>query len=110
LAFDTWYRWKDILDLAHLVLVGRPTVHGSGSQALRQLFEGRKAASAGALHDRPAGLWHALEIPPLAISSTRIRERLAAGRSLRGLVPLPVLQDFTPEDIRLLIHDEEPRH
>lgn len=109
-AFDTWHRWQDILGLAHLVLVGRPAVKGSGSRALRQAFDGCEAASARALHERPAGLWYALEIPPLAISSTRIRERLAAGRSLRGLVPAAVLEDFTPEDIRLLIHDEDPRH
>ncbi|HKY90940.1 MAG TPA: nicotinate-nucleotide adenylyltransferase [Nevskiaceae bacterium] len=106
--FHQWHRWRDIADLAHLVFVERPYEPPAPSPDLVALLRGRRAASVAELHARPAGLWMPATVPPLAISSTRVRGLLRAGRSVRGLVPQAVIDSFTTEDLSLLTHHEEP--
>jgi nicotinate-nucleotide adenylyltransferase len=104
----TWHRWRELFDLAHLVLVERPYEPPAPAPELAAFLRGRRAANAPALLERPAGAWLPVSIPPLAISSTRVRQLLKAGRSVRGLVPDAVIQTFTTEDVRALTHDEDP--
>jgi len=106
--FHLWYRWQDILDLAHLVFVERPYEPPAPAPQLVARLRGRRALGVHDLHEQRAGLYMTTSIPPLAISSTRVRGLLKAGRSVRGLVPESVIQSMTPEDIGLLTHDEEP--
>lgn len=106
--FHTWHRWQQIPQLAHLVFVERPYESAALSPELTALLRGRRAASANALKSQPAGLFMTAALPPLAISSTRVRGLLKAGRSVRGLVPQAVIDSFTTEDIDFLTHDEDP--
>jgi nicotinate-nucleotide adenylyltransferase len=106
--FHTWHRWEEIPKLAHLVFVERPYEHAAPSPELIALMRGKRVGNAGALKSAPAGAFMTAALPPLAISSTRVRGLLKAGRSVRGLVPQAVIDSFTTEDIDFLTHDEDP--
>jgi nicotinate-nucleotide adenylyltransferase len=106
--FHTWHRWQEIPQLAHLVFVERPLEPAARAPEVQALLADRRVADANALKSRPAGAWMTATLPPLAISSTRVRRLLKAGRSVRGLVPQAVIDSFTTEDIDFLTHDEDP--
>lgn len=76
----SWHRWRDLLAAVHLVVLGRT---GNGSQQplpeLEELgLEGRLTM---------------LQNEPVPISSTQVRQTIAAGDPVpAGLVPEPVLR------------------
>jgi len=82
-----WHRWRDLFDLAHIGVLSRPGDPPSSPPALQAAVAGRLVETAEALHGRPAGCVMSLDVTPLAISATRIRDRLAAGRLPRYLLP-----------------------
>lgn len=81
-ALPDWHRWRELLDHAHFVVASRPGAD------LRHHPETASAwtTTPAALHARPAGHVYACAIPLLPISSTDIRARVAATRSVHGLV------------------------
>jgi nicotinate-nucleotide adenylyltransferase len=101
-----WHRWKELLQLAHLAVIVRPGAPAPSAEVLEALA-GREASDAATLRESHSGCWIRLEIPALDISSTRIRSRLKAGQSVRGLVPDAIIHSFTPADIAALTQDED---
>lgn len=87
-ALPRWHRWRDLLGFAHLVVASRP-----GADLLRHApLEKAWTSQVGDLHASVAGRVYACAIPLLPISATDIRARVAAGRSLAGLVPPAVIE------------------
>lgn len=92
LQLDTWHEWKQLFELAHIVVMqrnGRPLgnlIEQAGAE-LREAYRTRLAPTPGALHEVPAGRIAVIDMPALEISATGIRGRCAQGRSLRYLVP-----------------------
>lgn len=81
----TWRRFKDIIRMADLAVLGRP---GTGFPPPPP------SGMEGEFRPAPEGLIHEsgretrfLKVTQLAISSTAIREALKSGRSIRYLVP-----------------------
>lgn len=90
-SFEQWHQWQQILQLAHLVVVQRPdaVINVASNSPLRQH-----------LIDDPAdyqqqasgAIWHC-RLPQWPLAATEIRAAIAAGHSIRYLVPQPV-QDY----------------
>jgi nicotinate-nucleotide adenylyltransferase len=98
-SLPRWHRWRELPEFAHLVFFARPGQRPSLPPALARLLRGRRARGPAELRRRPAGLWLSLPLPPLPISGSDLRRRLAAGLSVRGLVADTVVDDFTRKDL-----------
>lgn len=97
-GLPAWHRWRELFALAHIAVANRPGHPARERGSLDQLREPlaaecgpRRCARAEDLRNVPAGLVLHFEMPPLAISASEIRKRLAAGRSVRYLLPDAVL-------------------
>lgn len=90
-----WYRWRELFDMAHFVVIGRAGEGPSGTlpEGLQTAVSSRITDDERALTSKPAGLVYRLTLPPQPASSTRIRAALAAGRvdDAAGLLPAAVL-------------------
>jgi len=98
-SLPRWHRWRELPQFAHLVFFGRPGARPALPAALARLLRGRRARSARELLQQPAGRWLRAPLRPLAVSASDVRRRLAAGLSVRALVPDTVLADFTRKDL-----------
>ena len=91
LSIDTWHHWQELLDWAHIVVIARPGWHLPQAGVVAEWLESYRLASVDALRQKAAGGIIIEELRPLAISSTEIRDLLAAGQSARYLLPEAVL-------------------
>jgi len=69
-GLDTWHRYRDLLGKCRVVSVGRPSEERPAPEGVDVLH---------------------VEVPQLEISASDLRARAASGRSLRYLVPDPVI-------------------
>ena len=97
-ALDTWHRWEELLDYAHIAVGqrqgSRPPADGPVAQLLRA-HRGDPGRSPRAPH----GTIAIVPIPTLDISSTRVRALLASGRDPRYLLPAAVLSIIRTEGL-----------
>ncbi len=95
-----WRQWEQILDLAHIVIAARPGQGDTGADpVLRQLQERHGVTDPAALRHRAAGCILPVTVPALDISATRIRQSIAAGGSVRFLLPEPVIKFIQQEGL-----------
>jgi nicotinate-nucleotide adenylyltransferase len=96
-GLPTWHRWRELFDLAHLVVVPRPgvAIDTDLPAALAVEWHARQRDDATALRLAPAGTIFVQPVTPQAISSSRVRAALvrAGARSVEiaGLLPPTVL-------------------
>ena len=97
LGLPAWHRWRELFDLAHLVVVARPGVALDLARAPTLLpeWERRRTRDARALLATPAGTIFMQPVTAHDISATAIRALLARGAAgldaMRGLLPPAVL-------------------
>jgi nicotinate-nucleotide adenylyltransferase len=87
-TLDTWHQWRQLPELAHLLVVRRPSPLSIDDGAVMQLLQAREVDTVEKLAASPAGcvlMWTATT--QLDISATRIRSMIAAGISPRYLLP-----------------------
>jgi nicotinate-nucleotide adenylyltransferase len=85
-TLDSWYRWDQLLHLAHLVVVARPGWCLPGSGAIADVLQSYRADNT-AIRQQPAGAVVVLEQRLLPISATDIRAQISAGSSPQFLLP-----------------------
>lgn len=89
--FTRWHRWQEILQLANLIVMTRPGFELDPVSEEAALWQARQCAPEQ-LPESPAGRIIPVHLPSqLEISATYIRQQLAAGASVRYLMPDTVL-------------------
>ena len=87
LGLQTWHRWDEILDVAHIVVAHRPGWKAPDLGPLGEMISERGTHKVDDLHDDLFGRVHIHAVTQLEIASTEIRELVAAGRDPRFLMP-----------------------
>lgn len=90
LTLPHWREWRDVLDMAHVVVADRPG-HGSRLDALAgplaEAVRGRWTGDPAVLQAAPGGRVLRLHQPLHDVSATGLRARIAAGHPWHHLVP-----------------------
>jgi nicotinate-nucleotide adenylyltransferase len=92
LGLPNWYRWRELLDLGHLVVAHRPGWRAPAMGPLGELLVDRGTGRVLDLHERLSGHIYIHAVTQLEISSTEVRNLIAAGRDPRFLMPDGVRQ------------------
>jgi len=101
-GLDSWHRWQQLFELAHLVVSHRPGIElaeSGRSEALTAELRQRQVTEIETLQQSPAGAIYFQPVSQLEISSTHIRALLAAGRDPRYLLPEKVLEFIRSNDL-----------
>ncbi len=85
-----WYRWQELPELAHLLILNRPGHLPDWPNEVADWLQARSCDTMADLVNSPAGKVLQVSLRALDISSTAIRNTLASGGSARYLVPDPV--------------------
>src|SRR5690606_15715112 len=85
-SLDSWHRWQELTELAHLAVAMRPGWSLPESGPVAELISQRRAG-ADALRASPGGSIVIEKLSLLPVSSTEIRREIAAGRSAQFLLP-----------------------
>lgn len=91
IGLPEWYRWQELIELCHIVVMPRPGWKLIEKSPLNEWMDLRQADSPEALSHSLAGLIFFHEVTQLEISATKIRDLLKEGKSPRFLLPDSVL-------------------
>jgi len=92
LGLPKWHQWRDILELAHVIVAHRPGWRAPDLGPLGELLADRGTHRIDDLHQASAGRVFIHDVTQLEISSSEIRELVAIGRDPRFLLPDPVCE------------------
>lgn len=91
---DSWHRWRELTDLAHLLVVARPGWHLPEQGALADFLRQHQAAmgqtpmdNKDKLYSQAQGAVVIQQLSLLPISATEIRRQIRAGESPQFLLP-----------------------
>jgi nicotinate-nucleotide adenylyltransferase len=87
LGLPRWHRWREILDVAHIIVAHRPGWRAPDIGPLGEMLSDSGTHRIKDLHEQTQGCVHIHAVTQLEISSTEIRELVEAGRDPRFLMP-----------------------
>jgi len=91
-GLKSWHQWQDIIKLAHIVVTDRADSDTEIAKELVSFVDKYRVYEKNKLRQVPSGLLYIQKVTPKAISSTKIKETIAASGSLEGLVPASVAE------------------
>jgi nicotinate-nucleotide adenylyltransferase len=100
LTLADWYRWEEIIGLAHILVLNRPGWDNAPEAmppGLVQLLQQREVSSKVPLLETPFGSVLRTSLTQLNISASQIRQFVANGLSVRYLLP-DAVADFILEN------------
>ncbi len=95
LAFDSWHRWRELLELVHLLVAVRPGYRYEScrlERGFREMVNDRRTTTADAAAQRTAGRIVMVELDLPDISSTQVRHMIRKGEDISALVPRAVAE------------------
>jgi nicotinate-nucleotide adenylyltransferase len=96
LGLPNWHRWRELLDLAHIIVAHRPGWRAPTMGPLGEVMVDRGTGSVRDLHEQRAGRIYVHAVTQLEISSTDLRQLIGAGLDPQYLVP---------EEVRRIIRE-----
>jgi nicotinate-nucleotide adenylyltransferase len=87
IGLPKWYQWRQILQLAHVVVAHRPGWRTPTLGPLGELLVDRGTANVVDLHDAIAGRIYIHAVTQLEISSSGVRDLVRRGGDPRFLIP-----------------------
>jgi nicotinate-nucleotide adenylyltransferase len=87
LGLPNWHRWRELFDLAHVVVAHRPGWKAPTHGPLGEVMVDRGTGTVRDLHEQLAGRIYVHAVTQLEISSTELRQLIVAGTDPRYLVP-----------------------
>jgi nicotinate-nucleotide adenylyltransferase len=90
-AFDSWHRWREFLDICHIVVVARPGWRLPEQGEVAKWISSHRVVDAADLLARPAGYFFVEEMTLLPVAATELRAKLKTGDSIRYLTPNAVI-------------------
>ena len=94
-SFDgihSWYKWRELMNLVDFLILKRPDMTLSKNKNVQDLISHTRF-SEDLLEDRKAKSIFEIEMTPLRISSSLIRENIAKGKSIDDLIN-PLVKDY----------------
>ncbi len=98
LGLPHWHRWRELLELAHIVVAHRPGWKAPIMGPLGEVMVDHGTGSIRELHERTAGRIYVHAVTQLEISSTELRQLIISGLDPRYLVP---------DEVRRILLDSE---
>ena len=94
--FTTWFKWRELFDLAHVVVTTRPN---SALNPLNDYLKNRLTNDKESLKNERAGRLFFQQITQLEISATEIRGMIVAQQNPRFLLPDVVIDYITQHQL-----------
>ena len=98
-GLPTWHRWRELIDLCHMIVMTRPGSEFHAEGELLDFVNLHRVMDTVELEHHTAGRVLFQEVTQLEISGTRIRALLAQGESAAFLVPEAVLEIIRHEGL-----------
>lgn len=99
-SLHTWKSWKEIPELAHLIVVGRPGIMPAPEEEeLKALYKSAHSTDIADLQTQPAGRILVMELEEREVSSSAIRASIADEKALLNMLPEAVYSYIKEEGL-----------